>query len=200
MGVDIGVKLKASSKEELANKKNQVLKIFEDSPVREGIWQIGTLSLEEYIVELANKKNITYGFAESATGGLCSHRITSVPGSSKTFIGSVVSYNESVKQRILNVEAATLKKYSDVSIQTASEMSSGAAQQLQTKIVIAVTGLAGPSGGSAEKPVGTVCFGVTTNGKTLTHTAHFPGDREQLKMRFSQAALYYLLEELEKYS
>jgi nicotinamide-nucleotide amidase len=200
MGVDIGVKIKANSAVELADKKNQVLKIFEESPVKSAIWQIGTLSLEEYIVQLANKKNITYGFAESATGGLCAHRITSVPGSSKTFVGSIVSYAESVKQRVLNVEAGTLKKYSDVSIQTASEMSSGAAQQLQTKIVVAITGLAGPTGGTPEKPVGTVCFGVTTNGKTMTHTALITGDREQLKLRFSQAALFYLLEELEKSS
>lgn len=200
MGVDIGVKIKANSQAELDEKKKKVISIFEESPVRSGIWQYGTLSLEEYIVQLANKKNITYGFAESATGGLCAHRITSVPGSSKTFVGSIVSYAESVKQRVLNVEAVTLKKYSDVSVQTASEMSSGAAQQLQTKIVVAITGLAGPAGGTPEKPVGTVCFGVTTNGKTMTHMDRFPGDREQLKIRFSQAALYYLLEELEKSS
>jgi nicotinamide-nucleotide amidase len=200
MGVDIGVKIKANSAAELADKKNQVLKIFEESPVKSGIWQIGNLSLEEYIVQIANKKNIQYGFAESATGGLCAHRITSVPGSSKTFVGSIVSYAESVKQRVLNVEAATLKKYSDVSVQTASEMCSGAAQQLQAKIVVAITGIAGPAGGTPEKPVGTVCFGVTTNGKTITHTTLIPGDREQLKLRFSQLALYYLLEELEKSS
>ena len=200
MGVDIGVKIKAMSQEELQEKKNQVLKIFSESPVKDGIWQIGNLSLEEYIVELANKKNITYGFAESATGGLCAHRITNVAGSSKTFIGSIVSYGESVKQRVLHVEASTIKKHSVVSVQTAGEMSSGAAQQLQTKIVVSITGIAGPGGGTPEKPVGSVCFGVTVNGKTTTHAAHFPGDREQLKMRFSQAALYYLLEELEKSS
>lgn len=200
MGVDIGVKIKASTAAEMLEKKNQVLKIIEESPVKESIWQIGTLSLEEYIVQLANKKNITYGFAESCTGGLCAHRITNVSGSSKTFVGSIVSYAESVKQRVLNVEAVTLKKYSDISIQTASEMSAGAAQQLQTKIVVSITGLAGPTGGTPEKPVGTVCFGVTTNGRTVTHSAQFAGDREQLKMRFSQAALYYLLEELEKSS
>ena len=200
MGVDIGVKIRADSQTELEEKKQRVLEILEASPVKPHIWQIGNLSLEEYIVGLANSKNITYGFAESCTGGLCSHRITNVSGSSKTFVGSIISYAEAVKQKLLNVEASTLKNYSDVSIQTAGEMSSGAAQQLRTKIAVSITGIAGPGGGTPEKPVGTVCFGITTNGKTQTHIAHFPGDREQLKLRFSQAALYYLLEELEKIS
>lgn len=200
MGVDVGVKLKASTQSEMESKKKSVSEIFESSPIKSSIWQVGTLPLEELIVKTANKKNITYGFAESATGGLCSHRITSVAGSSQTFMGSIVSYAESVKEKVLGVELVTLKKHSAVSIQTASEMSSGASQRLQAKIVISVSGIAGPTGGTAEKPVGTVCFGVTTNGKTITHTALLPGDREQLKIRFSQLALYYLLEELEKFA
>ena len=200
MGVDIGIKLKASGKKELEEKKERIRKIFNASPIFSSIWQFGNLSLEEYIVKVANEKNITYGFAESATGGMCSHRITNISGSSKTFIGSVVSYAESVKHKILNVEATTLKTHGVVSVQTASEMSSGLSQQLKTKIAISITGIAGPAGGSIDKPVGTVCFGVTNNGKTLTHITHFKGDREQLKLRFSQAALFYLLEELEKCS
>jgi PncC family amidohydrolase len=101
---------------------------------------------------------------------------------------------------MLNVEEKTLKNHGAVSVQTAGEMSSGLSQQIKSKIAISITGIAGPSGGTPEKPVGTVCFGVTNNGRTQTHTAHFPGDREQLKLRFSQAALFYLLEELEKSS
>lgn len=200
MGVDIGVKLVAKNSQELELKKQKVLAIFDKSPVKPSIWQIGNLSLEEYVVNVANKKNITFGFAESCTGGLCSHRITNISGSSQTFLGSVVSYSESVKHKILNVEAATLKTHGAVSIQTAGEMAQGLSQQLKTKIAISITGIAGPLGGTSEKPVGTVCFGVTNNGRTQTHTAHFPGDREQLKLRFSQAALFYLLEELEKSS
>jgi nicotinamide-nucleotide amidase len=200
MGVDLGVKLMAKGPEEMEQKKKSVLEIFNNSPLRPSIWQIGNLSLEEYIVEMANKKNITFGFAESCTGGLCSHRITNIAGSSKTFLGSIISYSESVKNKVLNVEAATLKNYGAVSVQTAGEMASGLSQQLKTKIAISITGIAGPSGGTNEKPVGTVCFGVTNNGRTQTDSAHFPGDREQLKLRFSQAALFYLLEELEKSS
>jgi len=200
MGVDIGVKIKAQSPSELQEKKNKVFEIFKHSPICRSVWQFGSLSLEEYIVKVANEKNITYGFAESATGGLCSHRITNISGSSQTFIGSIISYAESVKHRILNVETNTLKNYGAVSIQTASEMSAGLSQQLKTKIAVSITGIAGSTGGTLDKPVGTVCFGVTNNGKTLTHIAHFNGDRDQLKLRFSQAALFYLLEELEKSS
>ncbi len=200
MGVDIGVKLTAQRPQDLEEKKNKVLAIFENSPLKANMWQIGNLSLEEYIVGIANKKKITFGFAESCTGGLCSHRITNIAGSSQYFLGSIVSYSESVKQRMLNVEEKTLKNHGAVSVQTAGEMSSGLSQQIKSKIAISITGIAGPSGGTPEKPVGTVCFGVTNNGRTQTHTAHFPGDREQLKLRFSQAALFYLLEELEKSS
>jgi len=200
MGVDIGVKIKATNEIDLEEKKKKVLEIFDQSPIKPSIWQIGNLSLEEYIVNLANKKNITYGFAESCTGGLCSHRVTNISGSSQTFLGSVVSYAESVKHKLLNVDTATLKNHGVVSLQTAGEMSSGLSQQLKARIAVSITGIAGPSGGTPEKPVGTACFGVTNNRKTHTHTAHFPGDREQLKLRFSQAALYYLLEELEKSS
>lgn len=200
MGVDIGVKIKAATQNELTEKKQKVLELLQNSPVNEAVWQYGNTSLEEFIVTLANKKNITYGFAESATGGLCAHRITNISGSSKTFLGSVVSYAESAKHGILEVDELTLKDFSAVSLQCAEEMSQGAAKKLGVQIAISITGIAGPGGGSPEKPVGTVCFGITTPKKTSTHTAQFFGDREQLKLRFSQVALYYLLEELENFA
>lgn len=198
MGVDIGVKIQAQTAQDLAEKKQKVLSIFENSPIKNSIWQIGNLSLEEYIVKLANQKNITYGFAESATGGMCSHRITNVSGSSQTFLGGIVSYAESVKENSLQVSAETLKTFGAVSTETAAQMSQGLASNLGVDIAISITGLAGPNGGTPDTPVGTVCFGVTYQGETQTHRAQFPGDREQLKLRFSQAALFYLLEELEK--
>lgn len=198
MGVDIGIKIQAQSEMELQTKKQKVLSIFDNSPVKPNIWQIGNLSLEEYIVKVANEKNITYGFAESATGGMCSHRVTNISGSSKTFLGGIVSYAESVKENVLQVKADTLQKFGAVSLETAAEMSQGLAQNLGVDVAISITGLAGPNGGTPEKPVGTVCFGITRQGQTQTHMSQMPGDREQLKLRFSQAALFYLLEELEK--
>lgn len=200
MGVDIGVKFTAKTEVELRQKKQELLSIFENSPVKSAIWQIGNLPLEDYIVKLANSKNVTYGFAESATGGLCSNRITNVSGSSQTFLGGIVSYADSVKQNSLQVHEETLKKFGAVSVETAAEMSQGLARNLNVDIAISITGLAGPGGGTKELPVGTVCFGVTSKDQTVTHTFQMPGDREQLKMRFSQGALFYLLEELEKFS
>lgn len=198
MGVDIGVKIIAKNKTELEDTKQKLRDIFVNSPVASAIWQIGQKSVEELVVEIANKKNITYGFAESCTGGLCSHRVTNISGSSKTFLGSVVSYAESVKASALGVSEKTLSDFGAVSLETAAEMSSGLAKKWGVDIAISVTGLAGPGGGSAEKPVGTACFGVTRKGQTVTHQLQLFGDREQLKLRFSQAVLFYLLEELEK--
>jgi nicotinamide-nucleotide amidase len=200
MSVDIGVKLMASNPQEMEIKKQKIIEIITKSPVSKSLWQIGNLSLEETIVKFANKKNITFSFAESATGGLCSHRITNVPGSSQTFLGSIVSYAEVIKENILEVKSSTIQSHGVVSQATAEEMSSGLGKKFHSDISISITGIAGPGGGSPEKPVGTVCIGVTTKDKTQSHLLHMPGDREQLKVRFSQAALFYLLEELEHFS
>ena len=200
MGVDIGIKVIAANLTELEEKKKNLRHIFTLSPIASSIWQFGTLPLEDYIVQLANQKKITFSFAESCTGGLCAHRITNIAGSSQTFMGSIVSYAESAKENLLNVSGETIQQFGLVSEEVAREMSEGAAEKFKTHIAISITGLAGPGGGSPEKPVGTACFGVTTGGKTQSFTLHLPGDREQLKLRFSQAALFYLLEELEKSS
>ena len=198
MGVDIGIKIIATSKTEMERKKKELREIFMNSPVASAIWQFGNTPLEEYIVQLANKKNITYGFAESCTGGLCSHRVTNISGSSQTFLGSVVSYAESVKASALGVSEKTLADFGAVSAETALEMSLGLSQKLGVNIAISITGIAGPGGGTKEKPVGWAYVGVTNKGRSTTHQLQLFGDREQLKLRFSQAALFYLLEELEK--
>jgi nicotinamide-nucleotide amidase len=198
MGVDIGVKLIAGSSQELEESKQALKKIFQSSPIFPNIWQFGSTPLEDLIVMKANAKKVKYGFAESCTGGLCSHRITSVSGSSQSFFGSVVCYDESVKENTLGVKKETLAKFGAVSAETAEEMANGVAKNLNLDVAISITGLAGPNGGTPEKPVGTAFIGVYALGKTQVHHVHFPGDREQLKMRFSQAALYHLLEEMEK--
>jgi nicotinamide-nucleotide amidase len=200
MGVDVGIKLVASNKSELELKKKEILEIFKSSPLSSAIWQFGNTPLEEFIVSLANKKNITYGFAESCTGGLCSHRLTNIAGSSQTFLGSVVCYSEKIKSSSLGVSAQTLSTFSAVSSETAAEMSSGLAKKFGVDIALSITGLAGPGGGSEDKPVGTAFVGVTSKGQTLTHRLQLFGDREQLKLRFSQAVLFYLLEELENFA
>jgi nicotinamide-nucleotide amidase len=199
-GVDIGVKLTAASQEELNEKKNKVLAIFHSSPIKESIWHVGPESLEELIIEMANRKKITFGFAESCTGGLCSHRVTGVSGSGNSFFGSIISYDEKVKMNLLSVKPETLQQHGAVSEETALEMALGLAQSLKVDVAISITGLAGPSGGTPEKPVGTVCIAYSNRGKTSAAKYRFFGDREQLKNRFAQAALHTLLEELEKFA
>lgn len=199
-GVDIGVKIKAHSHEELAVKKKEVLKVFDESPIKSAIWHVGYESLEEVIVAKANQKNIKFGFAESATGGFCSNLITNVPGASKSFFGSVVCYDEHVKMKSLGVKEETLMKFSAESRETALEMAQGLKASLGLDVAIAITGLAGPSGGTPEKPVGTVFIGRAVKDHIEADHYKFLGDREILKTRFCQAALHTLLEELEKFA
>jgi len=177
MGVDIGVKIKAHSEEELSQKKMSIKNIFSHSPISNAIWSEDYSSIEEKIVGLANEKNITFSFAESCTGGLCSHRITNVSGSSQTFLGSVVSYHENVKTSLLHVSKETIQKFGVVSLETAEEMARGVAKALNTKLALSLTGLAGPSGGTHETPVGTVCIGIYENGKISSRHLQFQGKR-----------------------
>jgi nicotinamide-nucleotide amidase len=197
MGVDIGVALTGSNHKEVEQKRSAVLKVFQDSPVSQAIWHTGEESLEEVIVKLATAKNITFAFAESCTGGLCANRITNISGASRSFLGSVVAYDPSVKMGLLGVNETTLNEFGAVSPETAEEMAKGLAQSLHSGISIAITGLAGPAGDGSH-PVGTVFIGVSVQGQTVSHHHHFQGDRETLKNRFAQAALFYLWDELEK--
>jgi PncC family amidohydrolase len=198
MGVDIGIKIKAHSQEELDSQKNEVLKIIQNSPVFSHVWSFEPKSLEAQIVSLANQKMIKYSFAESCTGGLCSHRITAISGSSQTFMGSIVCYDESVKENILGVSSEIIKNYGVVSAQTAEAMARSVAIKLNTQIAISTTGFAGPTGGTSENPTGTVFIGFYIQGKVSSERFHFFGDREIVKERFAQAALFRLLELLEQ--
>jgi nicotinamide-nucleotide amidase len=201
MGVDIGIKIKGSSKEALDKQEIELRSIFASSPISKSIWHIGTESLEQKIVSIANDKKISFGFAESATGGLCSHRITSISGSSQSFLGSVVCYDENVKVNQLGVRRETIDTFKVVSPETAIEMAQGLQKLLKLDIAISITGYAGPSGGTTEYPVGSACIGLALkDGTTRAQTVRLKGDRDILKQRFSQAALYTLLEELEKFA
>ncbi len=201
MGVDIGVKLKARNLDEMSSKVAAIHHIIDTSALRPNVWHYGPESLEEKIVVLANQKKIKFGFAESATGGLCSHRITSISGSSQCFMGSVICYDEKVKEHILGVSAKTLKECTAVSLVCANEMATGLRDKFSVDIAISITGFAGPGGGNDKYPVGSVCIGrAVKNTPAQAHDFHFKGDRELLKQRFAQAALHALLEEVEQFS
>ncbi len=145
----------------------------------------------EKTVELFKNKGLTCATAESCTGGLIAKLITDIPGSSEVFCGSVVSYANFVKENVLGVSSDTLETYGAVSENTAREMSEGSRKICYADISVSTTGIAGPSGGSAEKPVGTVCFGVSTVKETKAFTKHFDNALTRSEVRHA-ASLFAL--------
>ena len=123
---------------------------------------IGDDALPEAILKLGKEKNLTVSFAESCTGGLLGASLTNFPGSSRVFVGSAVVYSNEAKKRVLGVSDDILTAHGAVSEECAEAMARGALSLYDTSISVAVTGIAGPDGGSEEKPVGTVCFAVAS--------------------------------------
>lgn len=132
--------------------------------------------------------------AESCTGGGIAKALTSLAGSSGWYQGGVVSYSNFLKQSLLGVSAESLESYGAVSEQVADEMSRGVARVARVNVAISTTGIAGPEGGSVEKPVGTVCFGFYLYGEMIVETRLFPGDRIQVREATIDYALARLLE------
>ncbi len=135
--------------------------------------------------------------AESCTGGLIAKRLTDFPGASRVLAGGVVAYADEVKVEILGVSPEALSTHGAVSGPVAEAMAMGAARALGVEAGIGVTGVAGPAGGSDEKPVGTVWYAVCLDGRVVARRERFPGDREAVRERAAQAALFLLLREIE---
>jgi len=127
----------------------------------------------EDIVALLAERNETITFAESCTGGKLSAALVDIPDASKVFHAGVVTYSNEAKMTYLNVQAETLAVYGAVSEETAREMAIGAAKVNHADYAISVSGIAGPTGGTPEKPVGTVCFGYWLKDHVVTETMHF---------------------------
>jgi len=139
-------------------------------------------------------KNLMLVTAESCTGGQVAEIITSVSGSASWFDRGFVTYSNIAKQEMLGVHAETIEKYGAVSVQTAKEMAEGAILHSHGEISLAVTGIAGPTGGSKQKPVGTICFAwAGKNIKTQASKQHFFGDRASIRSQAAQFALENLL-------
>ncbi|MBI5666379.1 MAG: CinA family protein [Chloroflexi bacterium] len=137
--------------------------------------------------------------AESCTGGLIAHRLTNVPGSSAYVLGGVVAYANRIKQALLHVRQGTLIAYGAVSEQTATEMALGARELFGADVAVSVTGIAGPDGGSAEKPVGLTYIGLAgPDGLLTVHRHVWDGDREAVKNASAEAALALVLETMQK--
>ncbi len=152
---------------------------------------------EKKVAHLLTKNELTIATAESCTGGLIAHRLTNIPGSSAYFMTGLVTYSNPAKIQLLGVESETLEKHGAVSSEVAKEMAEGVKKRIKTDIGVSTTGIAGPGGGSEEKPVGTVHMGIATNDETLTKKFKFTGDRWQIKEQTSELALRWIAEILE---
>ena len=154
------------------------------------IYGEGDTSMEREVGAALKARGLTVSFAESCTAGLVANRLTNVPGSSAYFPGGIVAYANEIKERLLGVPAALLAAHGAVSEEVAAAMAEGARRTIGTDIAVAITGIAGPDGGSAEKPVGTVCFGIAAEGApTRTRRYQLWGNREWVKLLSSQIAL-----------
>ena len=142
--------------------------------------------------ELLIANSLTISVAESCTGGSLSHAITSVPGASSYFDCGYITYSNQSKVEMLGVDAQTIKTYGAVSEEVALEMVIGVTTRSHSDVALSVTGVAGPSGGTIEKPVGMVCFGFFCYGKTSTTTKLFSGDRANIMSQSVSHALRQL--------
>ena len=139
------------------------------------------MSVAEKLVALLKAQGLTCATAESCTGGGVGSAITAVPGSSAVFAGGVISYSNEVKRDVLGVSADILQNVGAVSSETAAQMAEGARKLLKTDLAVSLTGIAGPDGGSEEKPVGLVWFGLATKDGVRTEKAIFRGHRAKVR-------------------
>lgn len=155
-------------------------------------------SLEKVVLNLLGEKKKKIAVAESCTGGLIAHRITNIPGASKHFVGGIIAYSNEVKISELGVLSSTLEQFGAVSSQVALEMAEGIRQKLQADIGVAVTGIAGPEGGTAEKPAGTVHVALASAEENQEKKFYFPVTREWFKLIVSGVALNWVRKSLLK--
>lgn len=162
------------------------------------IYSTGGESLEAVVGLILRERGLTLACAESCTGGLLGHRLTNVPGSSAYFLESAVVYADRAKIRRLGIPAPLIAKHGAVSAQVAREMAAGIRKTSGADFGLAITGIAGPGGGTPRKPVGLVYIALSNNSRTMIEKSLFWGGREQVKFQSSQKALNMLRKELIK--
>jgi len=154
-------------------------------------------TLAEEVVQLLKNAGMTVTTVESCTGGLLSGTLVDVAGVSEVFNQAYVTYANEAKQSLVGVKSETLKVYGAVSEQTAREMAEGGAKAAKADAALAVTGIAGPDGGTTEKPVGLVYIGCHVNGKTVIERNIFTGSRREVREQSVEAALKLLKKQLQ---
>ncbi len=152
--------------------------------------------LERYVGQLLKERHLTLATAESCTGGLIGQRLTNVPGSSAYFPGGIIAYSYEVKEKLLNVKHATLEEHGAVSSETACEMARGARQALNADVAVGVTGIAGPEGGTPDKPVGLVYIALAAEHYERVERFVWQADREGNRWASSEAALQMIIDYL----
>ncbi len=189
---------KSSNKNEAENTiKKEVNKLKQLIP--EYIYGYDNDSLEEIIIKSMSEKKLSLGIAESCTGGYLSHLLTSISGSSKCFKGTIVSYSNESKERLLNIPSALIEAHGSVSSQVAEAMAEGARKKFETDYGIGVTGIAGPSGGSKDKPIGLVYIAISDKNEVISEKFLFGDKRERNIIRSSLTALNMLRKRLVKH-
>ncbi|MCJ7855491.1 competence/damage-inducible protein A [Lachnospiraceae bacterium NSJ-143] len=196
--IEVVVRITAKAKSESeANKLIDPVasKVYER--LGNNVYAEGETTISEVVCRMLMEKKITVAVSESCTGGLLSAAFTDIPGISEVFAEGAVTYSNEAKMRRLGVKSETLEKYGAVSAQTAAEMAEGIAKTAGTDIGLSTTGIAGPGGGTEEKPVGLVYIGLCVKGRTVTKELHFTGNREKIRVRTVDAVFDALRRELE---
>lgn len=175
--------------------KKEVLSYAEQlsEPIREFVVTSEDKALEKVVLDFMKQQNLTLSVAESCTGGYLSHLFTQHAGSSDVFLGGAVSYSNSLKQQMLGVSVDTLNEFGAVSEQTVREMAEGALRNFKSDYSIAISGIAGPGGGTNDKPVGTVWMAISNKSTTIAHKYQFGNKRTQNIERSAINALIMLL-------
>ncbi|HEY5940460.1 MAG TPA: CinA family nicotinamide mononucleotide deamidase-related protein, partial [Gemmatimonadales bacterium] len=162
----------------------------------DNVYAEGETDLAALVLNAARSQGVRLAVAESCTGGLLGARLTEVPGSSDVFVGGVIAYDNALKVELLGVSEAVLTEHGAVSEPVAHLMAEAAARRFGVAAAISVTGIAGPGGGTPDKPVGTVWIGCAYQGSVETRRSVFPGSRQEVRARAAQAALFLLYRRL----
>ncbi len=152
------------------------------------------MSLQERLAAVLTDRGLTLATAESCTGGGLSHLITDVPGASAFFLGGVIAYQNEVKLQLLGVREQVLRTHGAVSLQTARAMAEGCRSRFDSDVAVSITGIAGPTGGNPEKPVGLVYVAVATRRQSKVAEHRFSGDRAEVRRQAVSAAISMILD------
>jgi nicotinamide-nucleotide amidase len=196
----IEIHISSSSSKDQSQARNRIDDLEETlrQRLRDNIISTNGEELEEIVGKLLRDNKKTLATAESCTGGYLSHRLTNIPGSSDYFLNGIIAYSNDAKTNLLGVPSELIEKHGAVSSHAAKAMAIGVMQNTQADFGLAVTGIAGPSGGTKEKPVGLVHTSLASDDGTEAEKNLFLGDRENIKFQSSQKALDMLRRKLLK--